>query len=112
MVDVAVMLGAPEKAAQAQMEQALAFETKLAHVNTPRQINAASIHASDAAPSPRKLHFECSSRDPCVQILVPYENRTSESMYNRYSISRLHRHIPEVRRTPVERRQRPASLRY
>ncbi|XP_056869200.1 phosphate-regulating neutral endopeptidase PHEX [Takifugu flavidus] len=59
MVDVAVMLGAPEKAAQAQMEQALAFETKLAH------------------------------------ILVPYENRTSESMYNRYSISRLHRHIPE-----------------
>uniref|UniRef100_H3D7Y1 Phosphate regulating endopeptidase homolog, X-linked n=1 Tax=Tetraodon nigroviridis TaxID=99883 RepID=H3D7Y1_TETNG len=59
MVDVAVMLGAPEKAAQAQMEQALAFETKIAH------------------------------------ILVPYENRTSENMYNRYSISRLHRHIPE-----------------
>lgn len=43
MVDVAVMLGAPEKAAQAQMEQALAFETKLAHVNTPLQINTASI---------------------------------------------------------------------
>uniref|UniRef100_A0A674NYW5 Phosphate regulating endopeptidase homolog, X-linked n=1 Tax=Takifugu rubripes TaxID=31033 RepID=A0A674NYW5_TAKRU len=44
MVDVAVMLGAPEKAAQAQMEQALAFETKLAHVNTPHQINTASIN--------------------------------------------------------------------
>lgn len=43
MVDVAVMLGAPEKAAQAQMEQALAFESKLAHVNTPHQINTASI---------------------------------------------------------------------
>lgn len=34
MVDVAVMLGAPEKTAQAQMEQALAFETKVAHVKT------------------------------------------------------------------------------
>uniref|UniRef100_A0A671XVJ8 Phosphate regulating endopeptidase homolog, X-linked n=1 Tax=Sparus aurata TaxID=8175 RepID=A0A671XVJ8_SPAAU len=34
MVDVAVMLGAPEKAALTQMEQALAFETKLAHVKT------------------------------------------------------------------------------
>jgi len=34
MVDVAVMLGAPEKAAQTQMEKALAFEAKLAHVKT------------------------------------------------------------------------------
>lgn len=32
MVDVAVMLGAPEAAARVQMEKALAFETKLAHV--------------------------------------------------------------------------------
>lgn len=39
MVDVAVMLGAPEKAALTQMEKALAFETKLAHVKTSRQIN-------------------------------------------------------------------------
>lgn len=39
MVDVAVMLGAPEKAALTQMEQALAFETKLAHVKTSCQIN-------------------------------------------------------------------------
>lgn len=39
MVDTAVMLGAPEKAAQTQMEKALAFETKLAHVKTSRQIN-------------------------------------------------------------------------
>lgn len=41
--------------------------------------------------------------DLCVQILVPYENRTSESMYNRYSVSRLHRHIPEVSQTHVKR---------
>lgn len=58
MVDVAVMLGAPEKAALTQMEQALAFETKLAH------------------------------------ILIPYENRTSENMYNKMSLSRLQRSIP------------------
>lgn len=32
MVDVAVMLGAPDAAARVQMEKALAFETKLAHV--------------------------------------------------------------------------------
>lgn len=106
MVDVAVMLGAPEKAAQAQMEQALAFETKLAHVNTPHLINTASINRhsgpSDADSSPQKLQFKCST-ELCVQILVPYENRTSESMYNRYSISRLHRHIPEVSQTRVKR---------
>ncbi|KAM4606267.1 phosphate-regulating neutral endopeptidase PHEX [Polymixia lowei] len=59
MVDVAVMLGAPEKAALTQMEEALAFETKLAH------------------------------------ILIPFENRTSENMYNRYSLSRLQRSIPQ-----------------
>lgn len=34
MVDVAVMLGAPGTAAQTQMEKVLAFETKLAHVQT------------------------------------------------------------------------------
>ncbi|KAM9827870.1 phosphate-regulating neutral endopeptidase PHEX isoform 2-T2 [Neosynchiropus ocellatus] len=59
MVDTAVMLGAPEKAALTQMEKALAFETKLA------------------------------------QILVPYENRTSENMYNSYTLSRLQRSIPQ-----------------
>uniref|UniRef100_A0A8D3DLU6 Phosphate regulating endopeptidase homolog, X-linked n=1 Tax=Scophthalmus maximus TaxID=52904 RepID=A0A8D3DLU6_SCOMX len=59
MVDTAVMLGAPEAAALTQMEEALAFETKLAH------------------------------------ILIPYENRTSENMYNRYSLSRLQRSIPQ-----------------
>uniref|UniRef100_UPI0037E91C72 phosphate-regulating neutral endopeptidase PHEX n=1 Tax=Semicossyphus pulcher TaxID=241346 RepID=UPI0037E91C72 len=59
MVDTAVMLGAPEKAAVTQMEKALAFETKLAH------------------------------------ILIPYENRTSESMYNRHTLSRLQRTIPQ-----------------
>ncbi|KAF7214142.1 phosphate-regulating neutral endopeptidase PHEX isoform X1 [Nothobranchius furzeri] len=59
MVDVAVMLGASEKAAQAQMEKALAFETKVA------------------------------------QILIPYENRTSENMYNKYTLSRLQRSIPQ-----------------
>lgn len=32
MVDVATMLGAEERAAQADMEKALAFETKLAQV--------------------------------------------------------------------------------
>lgn len=32
MVDVATMLGAPETTAQTEMEKALAFETKLAHV--------------------------------------------------------------------------------
>lgn len=32
MVDTAIMLGAPEKTALTQMEKALAFETKLAHV--------------------------------------------------------------------------------
>uniref|UniRef100_A0A3Q3VTZ4 Uncharacterized protein n=1 Tax=Mola mola TaxID=94237 RepID=A0A3Q3VTZ4_MOLML len=59
MVDIAVMLGAPEKEALTQMEKALAFETQLAH------------------------------------ILIPYENRTSESMYNRFTISRLQRFIPQ-----------------
>uniref|UniRef100_A0A4W6BRE5 Phosphate regulating endopeptidase homolog, X-linked n=1 Tax=Lates calcarifer TaxID=8187 RepID=A0A4W6BRE5_LATCA len=59
MVDTAVMLGAPEKAALTQMEKALAFETRLAH------------------------------------ILIPYENRTSENMYNRYTLSRLQRFIPQ-----------------
>uniref|UniRef100_A0A8C4I591 Phosphate regulating endopeptidase homolog, X-linked n=1 Tax=Dicentrarchus labrax TaxID=13489 RepID=A0A8C4I591_DICLA len=59
MVDTAVMLGAPEKAALTQMEKALAFETKLAH------------------------------------ILIPYENRTSENMYNRFTLSRLQRSIPQ-----------------
>uniref|UniRef100_A0A7N9B0C2 Phosphate regulating endopeptidase homolog, X-linked n=1 Tax=Mastacembelus armatus TaxID=205130 RepID=A0A7N9B0C2_9TELE len=59
MVDTAVMLGAPHKAALAQMEKALAFETKLA------------------------------------QILIPYENRTSENMYNKYTLSRLQRTIPQ-----------------
>lgn len=32
MVDVATMLGAPERTAQVDMEKALAFETKLAQV--------------------------------------------------------------------------------
>ncbi|XP_045567022.1 phosphate-regulating neutral endopeptidase PHEX isoform X2 [Salmo salar] len=59
MVDVAVMLGAPLEAAEIQMSEALAFETKLA------------------------------------QIVIPFENRTSENMYNRYTISRLHRSIPQ-----------------
>ncbi|XP_045077614.1 phosphate-regulating neutral endopeptidase PHEX isoform X2 [Coregonus clupeaformis] len=59
MVDVAVMLGAPLEAAEIQMREALAFETKLA------------------------------------QIVIPFENRTSENMYNRYTISRLHRSIPQ-----------------
>lgn len=39
MVDTAVMLGAPQKAALTQMEKALAFEIKLAHVKMPLQIN-------------------------------------------------------------------------
>ncbi|XP_070960646.1 phosphate-regulating neutral endopeptidase PHEX isoform X2 [Oncorhynchus clarkii lewisi] len=60
MVDIAVMLGAPLEAAEIQMSEALAFETKLA------------------------------------QIVIPFENRTSEYMYNRYTISRLHRSIPQV----------------
>ncbi|XP_061777527.1 phosphate-regulating neutral endopeptidase PHEX [Nerophis ophidion] len=60
MVDTAVMLGAPEEAARVQMEKALDFETKLAH------------------------------------IVIPYENRTSENMYNRYTLSRLQRHIPQL----------------
>ncbi|XP_047468059.1 phosphate-regulating neutral endopeptidase PHEX [Mugil cephalus] len=59
MVDVAVMLGAPEKAALTQMEKALAFEIKLA------------------------------------DILIPYENRTNENMYNNYTLSRLQRSIPQ-----------------
>ncbi|XP_064797208.1 phosphate-regulating neutral endopeptidase PHEX isoform X1 [Oncorhynchus masou masou] len=59
MVDIAVMLGAPLEAAEIQMSEALAFETKLA------------------------------------QIVIPFENRTSEYMYNRYTISRLRRSIPQ-----------------
>uniref|UniRef100_A0A672YQQ1 Phosphate regulating endopeptidase homolog, X-linked n=1 Tax=Sphaeramia orbicularis TaxID=375764 RepID=A0A672YQQ1_9TELE len=59
MVDTAVMLGAPEKAALTQMEKALDFETKLAH------------------------------------ILIPYENRTSENMYNRHPLSYLQQNIPQ-----------------
>ncbi|XP_007555766.1 phosphate-regulating neutral endopeptidase PHEX isoform X2 [Poecilia formosa] len=59
MVDAAVMLGAPKQAAQTQMEKALDFETKIAH------------------------------------ILIPYENRTSENMYNKYTLSRLQRSMPQ-----------------
>ncbi|XP_023805881.1 phosphate-regulating neutral endopeptidase isoform X1 [Oryzias latipes] len=59
MVDVAVMLGAPEAAARVQMEKALAFETKLAH------------------------------------MLIPHENRTSENMYNKFTLSRLQRSLPQ-----------------
>ncbi|KAI4806657.1 hypothetical protein KUCAC02_017472 [Chaenocephalus aceratus] len=59
MVDTAVMLGAQEKAALTQMEEALAFETKLAY------------------------------------ILIPYDNRNSDNMYNKMSLSRLQRTIPQ-----------------
>ncbi|KAL1006229.1 hypothetical protein UPYG_G00069520 [Umbra pygmaea] len=59
MVDVAVMLGASQEAAETQMQDVLAFEIKLA------------------------------------QIMVPFENRTSENLYNRYTISRLQRSIPQ-----------------
>ncbi|KAK7881144.1 hypothetical protein WMY93_029553 [Mugilogobius chulae] len=59
MVDTAVMLGAQQKSAQTQMEKALAFETKVAH------------------------------------ILIPYENRTSESMYNKYTIAQLQKAVPQ-----------------
>ncbi|KAL7840654.1 hypothetical protein AOLI_G00259770 [Acnodon oligacanthus] len=59
MVDVPVMLGAPEEAAEQQMKPVLDFEMKLA------------------------------------QIMIPFENRTSESMYNKYSLSKLQRTIPE-----------------
>uniref|UniRef100_A0A672GNE8 Phosphate regulating endopeptidase homolog, X-linked n=1 Tax=Salarias fasciatus TaxID=181472 RepID=A0A672GNE8_SALFA len=31
----------------------------------------------------------------CLQILIPYENRTSENMYNNYTIAQLQRLIPE-----------------
>ncbi|XP_045077615.1 phosphate-regulating neutral endopeptidase PHEX isoform X3 [Coregonus clupeaformis] len=30
-----------------------------------------------------------------IKIVIPFENRTSENMYNRYTISRLHRSIPQ-----------------
>ncbi|KAG7487325.1 hypothetical protein MATL_G00022030 [Megalops atlanticus] len=59
MVDVAVMLGANQQTAQAQMKEAFAFEIELA------------------------------------EILIPFENRTSESMYNKYSLSRLQKTVPE-----------------
>ncbi|XP_068566340.1 phosphate-regulating neutral endopeptidase PHEX [Cebidichthys violaceus] len=59
MVDTAVMLGAPEKAALTQMKEALDFETKLAH------------------------------------ILVPSENRNSDNMYNKWSLSDLQSSIPQ-----------------
>ncbi|XP_068160623.1 phosphate-regulating neutral endopeptidase PHEX [Antennarius striatus] len=59
MVDVAVMLGAPEKAALTQMEKALAFEIKLA------------------------------------QILIPYEDRSSETSYVRKTLSSLQEEIPQ-----------------
>lgn len=39
MVDVAVMLGAPENQAKTQMEKALAFETQVAHVKTSWHTN-------------------------------------------------------------------------
>ncbi|KAK9527491.1 hypothetical protein VZT92_014049 [Zoarces viviparus] len=59
MVDTAVMLGAPEKAALTQMKEALDFETKLAH------------------------------------ILIPYENRNGDNMYNKWSLSDLQSSIPQ-----------------
>ncbi|TNN61377.1 Metalloendopeptidase PEX [Liparis tanakae] len=59
MVDTAVMLGAPEKAALTQMKEALDFETKVAH------------------------------------ILIPYENRNSDTMYNKMSLSDLQSSIPQ-----------------
>lgn len=42
MVDVATMLGAQERSAQADMEKALAFETKLAQVRDFSHITAVS----------------------------------------------------------------------
>ncbi|XP_012675655.2 phosphate-regulating neutral endopeptidase PHEX [Clupea harengus] len=59
MVDLAVMLGADQQAAEAQMRPVLEFEIKVA------------------------------------QIMIPFENRTSENMYNRYSLSRWQRSVPE-----------------
>ncbi|XP_061820706.1 phosphate-regulating neutral endopeptidase PHEX [Nerophis lumbriciformis] len=31
-----------------------------------------------------------------AHFVIPYENRTSENMYNRYTLSRLQRHIPQL----------------
>ncbi|KAJ8375579.1 hypothetical protein SKAU_G00061590 [Synaphobranchus kaupii] len=59
MVDIAVMLGANQRSAQAQMKDILAFEIKLA------------------------------------EIMIPFENRTSENLYNKYSLYRLQKTIPE-----------------
>ncbi|KAG5268072.1 hypothetical protein AALO_G00207930 [Alosa alosa] len=59
MVDIAVMLGAKQQAAETQMKAVLDFEIKVA------------------------------------QIMIPFENRTSENMYNRYSLSRWQRTVPE-----------------
>ncbi|XP_056290337.1 phosphate-regulating neutral endopeptidase PHEX isoform X2 [Pseudoliparis swirei] len=59
MVDTAVMLGAPEKAALTQMKEALDFELKVAH------------------------------------FLIPYENRNSDNMYNKMSLSDLQSSIPQ-----------------
>lgn len=52
MVDIAVMLGAKQQVAEAQMKPVLDFETKVA------------------------------------QIMIPFENRTSENMYNKYRLYR------------------------
>ncbi|KAJ3611289.1 hypothetical protein NHX12_021305 [Muraenolepis orangiensis] len=60
MVDMAMMLGAPERAARLQMDEVLQFEIKLA------------------------------------KMQVPFEQRTSENMYNKYTLSRLQRLVPQL----------------
>lgn len=88
MVDTAVMLGAPQKAARVQMEKALDFETKLAHVK-----KAFAHKYMKRGPNGTTKDMFCFL---LPQIIIPYENRTSENMYNRYTLSRLQRQLPQV----------------
>lgn len=55
MVDVAVMLGAPEKEALTQMEKALAFETEVAHVKMSCPINIMSLNVWGWFDEPQRL---------------------------------------------------------
>uniref|UniRef100_UPI00398E758E phosphate-regulating neutral endopeptidase PHEX isoform X2 n=1 Tax=Pristiophorus japonicus TaxID=55135 RepID=UPI00398E758E len=59
MIDIAILLGANTTTAQADMETALVFETKLA------------------------------------KILIPHNNRTSEALYNKFTVGHLQNTIPQ-----------------
>lgn len=97
MVDVSVMLGANEQTAEAQMKPVLDFEMKLAQVSS-KTLENLRLNSFKSLALRKKTVLSGYFNGVCalLQILIPYENRTSENMYNKYSLSKLHRTVPDV----------------